>query len=369
MSLQRFWLKTYRSLVGAVTALLVGAFIPPYWGSVLFAQTPSVVSPPDLTREERSTIQLFERAAPAVVYITTLAVRRDLFSLNLQELPQGTGSGFVWDKEGHIVTNFHVIQGADTARVTLADQTTWPAELIGVAADKDLAVLRIAPPASRLSPIQVGTSRSLAVGQDVFAIGNPFGFDHTLTTGIISGLGREIQSVTRRSIRGVIQTDAAINPGNSGGPLLDSSGRLIGVNTAIYSPSGAYAGIGFAVPVDTVKRIVPQLIRHGRVIRPGLGIRVAEEKVARRLGVQGVLVLSVPPQSAAAQAGLRPTRYDAYGRLWLGDVIIAIDGKTVHTEDDLLTLLESYQVGYRVTLTLRRDGQQKQLSVTLQAVG
>lgn len=318
--------------------------------------------------EERATIQLFQENSPSVVYITTLAVRRDLFSFNVMELPQGTGSGFIWDKQGHVVTNFHVLQGADTARVTLADQSVWKAQLVGIAPDNDLAVLKIAPPRKQLRPIRIGTSRDLAVGQKVFAIGNPFGFDQTLTTGIISGLGREIRSVTGRPIRGMVQTDAAINPGNSGGPLLDSSGRLIGVNTAIYSPSGAYAGIGFAVPVDTVNRIVPQLIRYGRVRHPGLGISVAEEQIARQLGVDGVLVVEVAPGSAAARAGLRPTRYDAFGRVQLGDSIIAIDGTAVRTPDDLYTVLGEHQIGEEVRVTVRRDGKTRHLRIELQEI-
>jgi S1-C subfamily serine protease len=322
----------------------------------------------DLDADERATIQLFQRASPSVVFITTMAVRRDLFSFNLLELPQGTGSGFIWSDQGYIVTNFHVLQGANSARVTLADQSSWEAQLVGIEPDKDLAVLKIDAPRARLRPLPIGSSRDLAVGQKVFAIGNPFGFDQTLTTGIISGLGREIRSVTGRTIQGVIQTDAAINPGNSGGPLLDSRGRLIGVNTAIYSPSGAYAGIGFAVPVDTVKRIVPQIIRYGRAIRPGLGIRVASDQLAARLGLQGVLVLDVPPGSAAARAGIRPTQYDERGIIRLGDIIIGIDEKPVQTSDELFHLLEEHQVGDTVIITVQRNDQTRRVPVTLQAV-
>ncbi|HRC88051.1 MAG TPA: trypsin-like peptidase domain-containing protein, partial [Thermoanaerobaculia bacterium] len=195
----------------------------------------------DLAADERSTMELFQSASPSAVYITSRAMRRDFFSLDLYETEAGTGSGFVWDQDGHIVTNFHVIRDASSATVTLADHSTWDAELVGTAPEKDLAVLRIKAPRTQLKPIPIGTSRNLQVGQKVFAIGDPFGFDQTLTTGIISALGRQIQSVNRVPIRDVIQTDAAINPGNSGGPLLDSAGRLVGVNTAIYSPSGAYA--------------------------------------------------------------------------------------------------------------------------------
>jgi S1-C subfamily serine protease len=328
----------------------------------------SVAARGELSGDERSTISLFKQASPSVVHITAIAVQRDFFSLNLYQIPEGTGSGFVWDNNGDIITNFHVIQNADAAQVTLADQSAWRARRVGVAPDKDLAVLRIDAPASRLKPIPVGTSKDLQVGQSVYAIGNPFGLDQSLTTGVISALGREIESVTRRPIQGVIQTDAAINPGNSGGPLLDSAGRLIGVNTAIYSPSGASAGIGFAIPVDTVNRIVPELIRYGKVIRPGLGIQIAEDQIAARLGVAGVLVVDVVPGGAAAKAGIRPTRRDASGRVRLGDVITAIDGKKTESANELFLALENYRVGAAVNLTLLRDGKTAQARVTLEAV-
>jgi S1-C subfamily serine protease len=295
-------------------------------------------------------------------------VQRDLFSLNLYRIPEGTGSGFVWDASGNIITNFHVIQNADAAQVTLADRSDWKARTVGVAPDKDLAVLRIDAPANRLRPIPLGSSKELQVGQSVFAIGNPFGLDQSLTTGVISALGREIESVTRRPIQGVIQTDAAINPGNSGGPLLDSAGRLIGVNTAIYSPSGASAGIGFAIPVDTVNSIVPELIRSGKITRPGLGIQIAEEQIAERLGVNGVLVVDVDPGSAAAKAGIRPTRREASGRLRLGDIITAVDGKKTESPNELFLTLEKYRVGDSVNVTLLRDGKSLQTKITLEAV-
>ncbi|MDB5306545.1 MAG: 2-alkenal reductase [Gemmataceae bacterium] len=227
---------------------------------------PRAVTPRgDLAEAEKTTIAIFRQTSPAAVHITTLNVRQDRFSLNLFQIPRGTGSGFVWDQDGRVVTNYHVIEGADAARVTLSDQSEWKARLVGAYPDKDLAVLVIDAPGDRLRPIPIGTSHDLQVGQFAFAIGNPFGLDQTLTTGVISALGREIDSVNRKTIKDVIQTDAAINPGNSGGPLLDSAGRLIGVNTAIYSPSGAFAGIGFAIPVDEVNRVVPQLIRTGTV--------------------------------------------------------------------------------------------------------
>jgi S1-C subfamily serine protease len=322
----------------------------------------------ELLGEEKLTISLFKQASPAVVNITAIGVERDLFTLNQYQIPQGTGSGFVWDSTGNIITNFHVIQDADAAQVTLADQSNWKARVVGVAPDKDLAVLKIDAPANKLHPIPIGTSKDLQVGQSVFAIGNPFGLDQTLTTGVISALNREIESVTRRPIQGVIQSDAAINPGNSGGPLLDSAGRLIGVNTAIYSPSGASAGIGFAIPVDTVNRIVPELIRSGKITRPGMGIQVADEQIAQRLGVTGVLVVDVVRGSAAARAGIQPTQRDAAGRVRLGDVITAIDNKNIESPNDLFLALEKYKVGDSVTVTSSRNGRTVQSKVTLEAV-
>jgi S1-C subfamily serine protease len=330
---------------------------------------PRAVAPRgELWSDEKSTIALFRQASPSVVNITAIGVQRDLLTLNLYQIPQGTGSGFIWDKTGNVITNFHVIQEADAAQVTLGDQSAWKARVVGIAPDKDLAVLRIDAPADRLRPIPVGTSKDLQVGQYVFAIGNPFGLDQTLTTGVISALGREIESVTRRPIQGVIQTDAAINPGNSGGPLLDSAGRLIGVNAAIYSPSGTSAGIGFAIPVDTVNRIVPELIRYGKVIRPGLGVQLAEEQLAERLGFSGVLVVDVAPGSAAAKAGIRPTRREISGRVLWGDVIVAIDGVKVESPNDLFLLLEKYKVGDVVNVSLLRDGKIVQTKIALTAV-
>ncbi len=333
---------------------------------------PTLVVPRgELAEDERATIELFKQASRSVVYITTSAVGRD-FNFNYAEIPKGTGSGFLWDDLGHVVTNYHVIEGANSWRITLADQTTWSAKPVGVARDKDIAVLRIdAPPsefAGRLVPIQVGTSRDLEVGQKAFAIGNPFGLDQTLTTGVISGLERQIKSDTGRTIDGVIQTDAAINPGNSGGPLLDSSGRLIGVNTAIYSPSGASAGIGFAIPVDTVQRIVPQILQYGKVIRPGLGISYAPDLLMRRLGLAGVLVANVRPNSSAAQAGIRPTRRGPEGEIILGDVIVAVDERRVKNVDDLLSQLETKEVNHRVRIMVLRDVQTEPKEVVVEAI-
>ncbi len=330
---------------------------------------PRTVTPRgDLGSGERATMDLFRGVSPSVVHITTLARRADVFSFNVLEIPQGTGSGFVWDELGHVVTNFHVISQADSTEVTLSDHTTWPARIIGVAPDKDLAVLQIEAPRDTLRPIQVGTSADLGVGQNVFAIGNPFGLDQTLTTGIISALGREITSLTRRTIKDAIQTDAAINPGNSGGPLLDSAGRLIGVNTAIFSPSGAYAGIGFAIPVDTVNWVVPELITHGKITRAGIGVQVANDALARELGLKGVLIIDVPAGGAAEQAGLRPTRRGPNGRVQLGDVITRVGGHEVVTFNDLLNALDEFKVGETITITVLRNSQLLDLSVTLEEI-
>lgn len=321
----------------------------------------------DLAEDERSTIELFRNASPSVVYITSISVRRNLFSLNVYEIPQGTGSGFIWDNQGRIVTNYHVISDANRIEVTLADQSTWKGVLVGAAPDRDIAVLKITAPASKLKPIAIGDSTSLMVGQKVFAIGNPFGLDQTLTTGIVSALGRDISSSTGRTIHDVIQTDAAINPGNSGGPLLDSAGRLIGVNTAIYSPSGGSAGVGFAVPVSEVNRVVPQIIQKGKFLKPGLGVSLANESLNRRLGIEGVLIVNVYPNSPAEAAGLRGTTRDIGGVI-LGDIIVAVNGHKVKNYNDLRDELDRYDVGSTVSLTINRFGENMQVDITLEAL-
>jgi S1-C subfamily serine protease len=327
----------------------------------------SVVARGDLSGDEKNTIDIFRNAAPSVVYITSIAVRRNLFSLNVYEIPQGTGSGFIWDRQGRIVTNYHVISDASRLEVTLANHSSWKAVLVGAVPDRDIAVLQISAPADKLSPLAIGESKNLLVGQKVFAIGNPFGLDQTLTTGVVSALGREITAVTGRTIRDVIQTDAAINPGNSGGPLLDSAGRLIGVNTAIYSPSGASSGIGFAVPVGEVNRVVPQIISQGKLIRPGLGITLANRYLTEDLGLEGVLVLKVLPGSTAEKAGLRGTTQVRDG-LVVGDVILAVNGKKVLDYDMLRDELERHEVGETVILSLLRDAVTVEVEVPLEAM-
>jgi S1-C subfamily serine protease len=324
---------------------------------------------PQLQDQEKATISLFQHASPAVVYITSLARQQDFFSLNVSEIPQGTGSGFVWDREGHVVTNFHVIQNADALKVTLADQSTWDARIVGVAPEKDLAVLKIEAPAAKLTPLPLGSSDDLQVGQSVFAIGNPFGFDQSLTTGVVSALGREMQSVGGAPLRDVIQTDAAINPGNSGGPLLDSSGRLIGVNTAIYSPSGGSSGIGFAIPEHDVAWVVPDLIRYGRVQRPSLGVQPLPESYAQRLGLAGVVIYRVDRGSGADRAGLQGLRRAGFGRVTLGDVILSIDGQKVASNGDLLVALEGKKTGDTVRVGILRGDRQVEVPVRLGQAG
>jgi len=321
----------------------------------------------DLAADEKVTIDIFREASPAVVYITSSELRRDLFGLNVFEIPRGTGSGFVYDRQGYIVTNFHVIQGASRLLVTLPDQSEWEAQFVGAEPDKDIAVVKIDVPPEKLTPIALGTSADLLVGQKVLAIGNPFGLDYTLTTGVVSALGREIQSITGRKIHDVIQTDAAINPGNSGGPLLDSAGRLIGMNTQIASPSGASAGIGFAVPVDIVNKIVPDLIRHGRVIRPGLGVILADDWVARRLRLPGVLIETVADETGAASAGLRGTKVDNRGYIReVGDVLLKIGDREVHTRNEVMDVLELHKAGDEVGVTFLRGDKVMEATVRLQ---
>ena len=354
-------------LVGIAAGLMVGSDLNAQTARRTEPAARPVAPRADLTAAEQSVTELFEEASPSVAYITSLALRRDFFRLNVLEIPRGTGSGFVWDDRGNIVTNFHVIRGADRAEVTLADGSTWPASLVGYAEEKDLAVLHIEVPRSQLHPVRLGVSSDLKVGQSVLAIGNPFGYDQTLTTGIVSALGREIESPDGVPIRNVIQTDAAINPGNSGGPLLDSDGRLIGVNTAIVSPSGGYAGVGFAIPVDTVNWVVPQLIAHGKVLRPTLGIELASDHIVRRSGIEGAVVIGVVDGSGADKAGIRPAYRDRLGRATVGDVIIEIDGKPVRTSGELGLILEGYQEGDTVTVTVDREGQKKKLRLKLGA--
>lgn len=322
--------------------------------------------PGHLLSDERNTIEVFRLVSNSVVFIKNTELRRTFFSRNVMEIPRGTGSGFVWDDQGHIVTNFHVVRDGNAFTVTLADGTAHDAELVGYDPNKDLAVLHIDPSGLSLKGVELGDSGDLLVGQKVLAIGNPFGLDQTLTTGVISALGREIQSVAGTTISDVIQTDAPINPGNSGGPLLDSSGQLIGVNTAIYSPSGSNAGIGFAVPASTVKRIVPQLIEYGKPKRAGLGISIIPDDLAQRWGIQGVIIRDVVRGSPADKAGLQGSRVDQQGRVYLGDIIVGIDDHQIASYDDLYTTLDGFKPGDPVTIHYLRDDAPHEVKLRLE---
>ena len=312
------------------------------------------------TPTELHTIELFERAAPSVCYITTKALQRDFWTRSTREVESGSGSGFVWDQRGHIITNYHVIRGASSALITLGDGSEYEARVIGTAPEKDLAVLKISAPAADLQPIGRGDSYNIRVGQAVYAIGNPFGLDRTLTTGVVSALDREIMSQANVPIQGAIQTDAAINPGNSGGPLLDSDGRLIGVNTSIYSPSGASAGIGFSIPVDVVKYVVPDLIAYGEVRRASIGLEV------RQYGrVRGLIVTVARPGGPGERAGIRGLSRDERGRYVLGDILVGINGNPVRTTTDLFLELEKYDPGEFVELNMVRDDRAVDVEIRL----
>lgn len=321
------------------------------------------------TNDEANNIQVFKRTSPSVVNITNARLVRSFYSLNPQEVPQGSGTGFIWDEAGHIVTNYHVVQQADRVLVTLQDGTTYDARPVGLDPSRDLAVLRIDAQDEKLVPVVPGDSSQLEVGRKVIAIGNPFGLDTTMTVGVVSALGREIDSVNRRKIIDVIQTDAAINPGNSGGPLLNSLGQLIGVNTAIYSPSGASSGIGFAIPVNTVKRVVPELIQYGRVQTPILGItRIPQPEYYRQLwGIEGVIVLDTLEGSDPERAGMRGLSRVDRGRIRLGDVIVEVEGEAVRNEDDLASIIEQKRPGDVVTVKTVRDNRILEYEIELQA--
>lgn len=341
-----------------------------------------------LLRSEQITIDLFEKTSPSVVHITSIA-QQYRGSMLRRNVEVGTGSGFVWDAAGHIVTNYHVIlgggrrleRGQHVAWITFGRDSTkrYKGLLVGTARYKDLAVLRVEAPAELLRPLDLGTSADLKVGQKVLAIGNPFGLDQTLTTGVISALGREIESVSRTTINDVVQTDAAINPGNSGGPLFDSAGRLVGVNTAIYSPSGAYAGIGFAIPVDTVVRVIPSLIKKGELLGPVLGIKPHPE-FDRRLRLPGVMVWGVDPGSGAERAGLVAAQFgDRGNNLELGDLIVGVEDREVKSLADLESVLQDFQPGDRVKVDLLRkvkvyrngriEGKREQIEIGLSPRG
>lgn len=318
---------------------------------------------------EQTTVDLFRETSASVVYINTKARVADYVNRRILEVDSGTGSGFVWDSDGHIVTNFHVVEGTSAAQVVFFDQSSYKAVIVGSSADHDLAVLRIQAPPNLLRPVLIGESHDLSVGQSVFAIGNPFGLSQTLTTGIVSAKSRSIESPSGKLIEDVIQIDAAINPGNSGGPLLDSAGRLIGVNTALYSPSGTSAGVGFSVPVDTVNRVVPQIIKQGKYEPPKLGIYINEElnrAIRSRTGIDGVLILNVDEAGPAAKARLRGTQRSPRGGITgIGDIIQGIDEHKVSSVKEMLDVLQKYKAGDVVTVTVFRDDRQLQVELEL----
>ena len=357
-------------LLGALLYSLVNSPAPPLAGQP--QQSPShepLVVPKITSSDEQNNVEIFKKASPSTVFISRRELRRQLFSFDVFEIPQGNGSGFIWSRDGIIVTNAHVVQGASRVIVILHDQSAWEAKLLGLAPGKDLAVLKIEAPKESLTPLPLGNSDRLQVGKKVLAIGNPFGLDYTLTTGIVSALGRETRAPNGRIIRGMIQTDAAINPGNSGGPLLDSTGRLVGVNTSIIGPGGGSAGIGFAVPVNTVAKVVPELIQHGRLIRPVMGINIVEDQIADRLGIEGVIVLNVERGKSAAKAGIIGLQRNSEGKVLVGDVIVKIGRFSISNSDDLLNAMEQHKPGDEVEILANRRGKEKKFRVRLESPG
>lgn len=323
----------------------------------------------DLLPVEEKTIQIYRNAVPSTVNVSNIRLARNMFYGEV-EVPQGAGSGFVYDTNGHIITNYHVVQGGSSFVVTFHnDPKQYKAKIVGVAPEKDIAVLKLEEKPQKLSPIVFGSSKDLVVGQYSFAIGSPFGLDYTLTTGVISALGRKIDGIGGVKINDMIQTDAAINMGNSGGPLLDSNARLIGMNTVIFSTSGSSAGLGFAVPADTIKQIVPQIIQHGKVIRPGLGIGIVPDSMKTRIlgnNDKGIIVSYVDEKGSAAKAGIKGMTQDRYGRTYLGDIILSVDGQDVNNLDDIYQVLEKHKIGDEVVVKYRREGKVLSTKVRLQ---
>ncbi|MDO8895243.1 S1C family serine protease [Nitrosomonas sp.] len=372
----------WTSLAAILLALFFHSFLYHYFPDILHpdyftgkdkqenAEPRVVQARGNLAEDEKSTIELFENSRDSVVFITTRQRVMDAWTRNIFSVPSGTGSGFIWDDNGHIITNLHVIKGASEAIVRLADGRDYKASLVGASPAHDIAVLRIGIGFQRPAPVPIGTSHDLKVGQKVFAIGNPFGLDWTLTTGIVSALDRSLPGGDGRTIDNLIQTDAAINPGNSGGPLLDSAGRLIGINTAIYSPSGASAGIGFSVPVDTVNRVVPQIISRGKYIRPAMGITVDSKlnnRLTQHLKVTGIVILSISPGSAAEAAGLQGATITPEGNIIANDIIVAVEDKPIDSVDKLLARVDGYKVGDTIKITVLRKGEKIDVPVTLQS--
>ncbi len=365
-------LRSVRVLLYVLIGVLLLVYLLPRAQNLWISMTaePRAVTPRgELAAAEKTNIEIFRESSSSVVFITSLADRINYWTRDVTRIPRGTGSGFLWDANGHIVTNYHVIQDASAVHIRLNDQRSYKAVFVGASPDHDLAVLRMPMVNNMPAALPIGTSHDLLVGQAMYAIGNPFGLDYTLTTGVVSALNRSLDTESGATIDGLIQTDAAINPGNSGGPLLDSAGRLVGINTAIYSPSGAYAGIGFAVPIDTVNRIVPQLIASGRYQRPRLGIRIDDrisEQIAQQAGVEGVVVIGVERGSPAEAAGLRGARIVDDGDLLASDIIVSLGDYPVEDSESLLDALEKFNIGDQVMLRYLRGTEQIEVEVTLQ---
>ncbi len=357
-----------RSTILTILAIFLLFFAPLF--TPIFAASTSIEGQlsDGFTAEEKNTISIYKKNDGSVVNITGIKLARTFWDYSPVEVPAGTGSGFVWDTNGHIVTNFHVVSDNDSFIVTFHhDQKQYKATIVGVVPEKDIAVLKIIDPPKAMQPIEPGSSADLLVGQKAVAIGNPFGMDNTLTTGIVSALGRKIEGIGGVKIHGMIQTDASINPGNSGGPLLNSSGQLIGMNTVIFSQSGTSSGVGFAVPVDTIKRVVPQLIKNGKVTGPGLGIVLLPDEIKNRFNVrEGIIIANfIDKHGPLYKAGLRGITRDHYGRIYLGDIILAIDGKKTNSYDDIYNILENYKIGDEIELTYKNENEIKKIKVRL----
>ncbi len=365
-------LRSVRVLLYVMIGVLVLMFVLPRVQNLWISLTaePRTVTPRgNLAASEKTNIDIFREASPSVVFITSLADRVNYWTRDITRIPRGTGSGFLWDEQGHIVTNYHVIQDASAVHIRLNDQRSYRAVFVGASPDHDIAVLRMPIVSDMPTALPIGTSHDLLVGQAMYAIGNPFGLDYTLTTGVVSALNRSLDTENGATIDGLIQTDAAINPGNSGGPLLDSAGRLVGINTAIYSPSGAYAGIGFAVPIDTVNRIVPQLIAHGRYQRPRLGITIDDrisQQITEKTGLKGVVIIGVERGSQAEAAGLRGARIIDGADLLVGDIILNLGGQRIEDRESLLDALEKHSIGDRVVLRYLRGREEREVQVLLE---
>jgi S1-C subfamily serine protease len=372
--------RTSALLLSIVLGLVFGAFVLPHLGGIVRrahaspAESPEVAPEilADLQPDERRTIEIFRGAAPSVVFITTSERVVNFWDRRPMEQKRGEGTGFLWDGNGHVVTNYHVVMSGSSYKVMLQNHEIYDAQLVGIAREHDLAVLKIDAPKDEMDPLELGDSANLVVGQNVYAIGNPFGFDQTLTTGVVSALGRDIVGIAGNLIEGVIQTDAAINPGNSGGPLLDSAGRLIGVNVAIHGPAGVNSGIGFAIPSDTVSRVVPDLIEFGQVVRPSLGVKI-DDRISQRALAQlripaGVMITDVVPGSGADRAGMRGVKPVQHGQAIPGDIIQTLAGRPVRTVSDVFSILTKFQPGDPVDVEFLREGHEKmQATIVLQA--